>query len=492
MKITPATASTPNSLGLIAGLGLVGWFMRHEDLPFLTFSLAWATLVISLLPLLSWVRKGERAIPMFPLISLSYGVYAGFGAITQPNVIRLSNQYYELEWHYINKALLLSAMGLLVMNGAFRLLQLAFPRAPMQVDIRFPAKRRLSVLVAIAVLGLSGKALAALGWLPIGGHVQFSQALLLMSSTLAALFYYRLGDRRGVTKWALGVLLVYISTAGLTTGMLEAALLPIVAVVIVRTASRRELSVTGLTIFVVSVLVINVAKFEYRDRVWVGDEGRNYVQKLSIWAEITSRLNFGSVFGTSKVEGEQTMTLRESVGRFSIINRLAWVCHNTPERVPYFKGDSYKPFIYAPVPRLLWPNKPILSEVLTQIDVSYGFVESVVTAAFGIGYIGEGYANFGVMGVIMVMAFQGVGLFFMNLLLNGPRSEGGAAVFVVLLVAMFNGVGSSLIIIYGNLFQMLIAAVIVMVPFSNGLISRPVRGRPLLAPPLRRQPVAGA
>ncbi len=423
-------------------------------------------MMVATIPMYAWIRSGKRTVPMTALVCIFFGVYAGFGAITQPNSIRILNVDYELSWESINKAVMLSFLGIatlvltLMVLGRFGWV----PRS--SIDLRVDPRRRILSVFTIAGLALVFRFLASSGWLPLGGHVQLSQVLLLLSSVLAAVFYYRVGDASSAMKIGLAVLLVYISSVGLTTGMLEAAFLPLVAVLIVRCAVKRQLPVMLTIVGLLGVFMVNTAKHDYRNRVWYGDEDSGTAQKLAVWQESTARIDFRAFFLGTTLANDKTITWRESIGRFSIVARLAWVCQNTPSRIPYLAGDSYKPFIYAPIPRLIWPDKPIFSDVLTQVDQTYGFVGSSVTAAFGIGYIGESYANYGVTGVFVIMVLQGLLLFFLDSVFNGPFSEGGVAIFVVLLVAMLNGVGSALIIIYGNILQMAITCALVVFPFT--------------------------
>lgn len=82
------------------------------------------------------------------------------------------------------------------------------------------------------------------------------------------------------------------------------------------------------------------------------------------------------------------------------------VVQRVPERMDYMLGSSYLTWIYAPIPRALWPTKP---------DVSLGKVvkERVLglkTIASGRppGFLGEGYMNFGAAGFFLSALLLGL------------------------------------------------------------------------------------
>lgn len=437
------------------------WIMRFDGIPVLTFCLGLAVFYLSTIPLAVWVRSGKTIIPMPELICLFYGIYTGFGAMTQPNTIVISSRLLTIEWQYVNKAVLLSGIGLLVLIATLSVLRRLTPATGFYIDLRIAPSRQIFAIGGLAVVALAIKAFAREGWLPIGGHVQLGERMLLCSVALAALLYYRFGDRGVSVRSGLVVLLAYVSLVGLSSGMLEAAVLPLLTVFIIRTAARKHFPALLLTAAVCLLFLLNAVKTDYRNRAMRGEGGESYREQLELWRTAFKTYDYRS-FIRPDPNAEGTSGLRVSLARFSIVSRAAWVCANTPDRIPFLMGESYKPFLYAPIPRVIWPDKPVISDVLTHIDRTYGFVETEANAAFGIGYLGEGYANFGVWGVIAVMLFQGVSLHFLSNLLNRPSSEGGAAIFTVLLVGMLNGIGSSLIITYGSLLQMLVVCIIVL------------------------------
>lgn len=94
-------------------------------------------------------------------------------------------------------------------------------------------------------------------------------------------------------------------------------------------------------------------------------------------------------------------------GYFMDIAKTSVVVDSVPDKVDYLMGKSFGLIFIAPIPRALWPEKPVVriskfvgEEIYTRPDDS------------GIppGFIGESYLNFGVFGVVGLLALLGVGL----------------------------------------------------------------------------------
>ena len=100
----------------------------------------------------------------------------------------------------------------------------------------------------------------------------------------------------------------------------------------------------------------------------------------------------------------------------------------------------------------------------------------------------ESWANFGLAGVIAVMMLQGGLLAALNLMLNGPRSEGGAAIYLSLTVTFLNGIGTTFVLLFTSLLQNVIANALLLRPFAKSLTASdkaPAGGR-ALSPGLAR------
>lgn len=459
-----------STFGIVAfGTAMLGWIVRYDTIPVPTFALALAVFLLTLLPLFDWLRRGARTMPMFELIALSYGVHMGLGAITQPNAIVIYSQIYELEWKHINEALVLSLVGIAVLLVTFFGASAIWKRAiPVSASLPVAPHRRKQLLLLLLGITMASRLLERVGVSPPGGLGTLLNIQLFVAAVLAAVFYYRLGDRSRFMRLFLVASTFLLTVEGLTSGMLERAVVPVLSVFVVRTACLRRIPVGLVTAVCALLLVLNLVKYEYRERVWNAGEGGNTAEKISLWMKASSSVDFLGFFSASR-NREGLKGWRESLARFSLVDRFAWVCANTPERVHFFHGESYKPFVYAPVPRVVWPEKPVASDALELLDFSYDLKQAGGGQSIGIGYLAEAYANFSWYGIVAVMAIQALVLSLFDWLLNRPWSQAGAALFVMLLASMLNGIGASAIIIYGNLLQMLVGCALVIGPFSTKL-----------------------
>ncbi len=473
MKLTPKLGS-PAAFGIsIFAVGLVGWVLRFGSMPVLTFFLAWAVMGVSVLPIMSWLRRGESTMPIFELVSLSMGVHMGLGAVTQPNAIVIKSQVYDLDWKYVNQALFLSLMGIMAMVAAFSLFRRLWQRmVPVAIDLRVRPQSRQALIVVLLLVAMAVRAAGALGYVPPGALALLLRSQMFVAAILAAIFYYRFQDKKLTLRAAIVMLTIYLSMAGLETGMLETALVPLLAVFIVRTACLREVPISLAIGAMIGVLMLNSVKDQYRNRVWWGGEGATSAQRMKIWGESVAGLDPRNFFKSGGSDSGEGAGWRESLSRFSLVSRFAWVCTNTPSSIPFFLGESYLPFIYTPIPRVIWKNKPIISEAIDLLDFTYELKDYGSTASIGIGFIAEAYANFSWYGVIGVMALQGAFIALLDRLFNRPRSEGGAAIYVALLSFMFNGIGTSAVVIYGNLPILFFCCAVFLAPFCTKLLER--------------------
>jgi hypothetical protein len=150
--------------------------------------------------------------------------------------------------------------------------------------------------------------------------------------------------------------------------------------------------------------------------------------------------------------------------RTNHIYLLARVVDRTPDPTPYLYGDTYLFFLYSPIPRFLWPDKPTASaNKLLALRYQLTSEESAERNTFGIGLLGEGYANFGVAGVIFIAGVLGtILLVMMRLFGAADAGPGGAAIMMSFFIYFLNGLGSSAEILFGNVLQSMLASYLLL------------------------------
>lgn len=248
---------------------------------------------------------------------------------------------------------------------------------------------------------------------------------------------------------------------GLSSGFLEAVLVPIGLMFAAQWIFRRRISVALLALIACGMVFLNPAKGEYRDRVWFSNEAElSAPAKAVVWVDAAVDYWKGVLDGTY-ASGQAAYQLGR---RTSMIDALAHVYELTPDFEPYLDGETYAYFAYSLVPRFVWPEKPTATANAT-LGVRYLLTtpEGAERSTFGISLLGEGYANFGLVGAMGIMAIMAVLILALQRMFATPLSgAGGYALFMAFFIFFLNGLGSSAEILLGNLLQSMLVSYVLM------------------------------
>jgi len=145
------------------------------------------------------------------------------------------------------------------------------------------------------------------------------------------------------------------------------------------------------------ILIIQTIKMDYRKKAWKGgDADPMYFAEL-----VVNTVNSPSNIYT-KVQFFKT-AVRMNQGWL-----VAKTMYHVPRLKPYAEGETIWESVAATVvPRFLWPDKP---EAGGKANLKRFWGYNLKGFSMNIGPLGEGYANFGVLGGIAFMFFYG--LFF--------------------------------------------------------------------------------
>jgi len=111
---------------------------------------------------------------------------------------------------------------------------------------------------------------------------------------------------------------------------------------------------------------------------------------------------------------------RGLVRRISHVVLMEHVVANTPSRIPYWKGETYRPLLTSWIPRFLWPGKPQEMAGWT-FGLRYGMLRAdEPPQSINLPWMIEMYANFGGPGVILGMGLVGVLFAFLEAFLSRP------------------------------------------------------------------------
>ncbi len=248
---------------------------------------------------------------------------------------------------------------------------------------------------------------------------------------------------------------------------------------IVRWQVKQRLPIGWLLIGLMSFFLLNSVKGEYRQRTWWSAESLSFDQRIGIWLELSQNLAQQTLQGQAADESESPWQV--SLQRFDLLHQFVYIHNMTPHYVSYFDGSTYSYLFYGWIPRVLWPDKPTASDATDVLAVSYDFLmpQQVGIATIGIGLLPEAYANFGAWGIIPILALQGMFLALVSIVLNGPRSEGGRAIYLSVMIFFLNGIGTQTALLFSALLPRIIGSAIIIRPFAHSWSATPKNPRDL-------------
>lgn len=135
--------------------------------------------------------------------------------------------------------------------------------------------------------------------------------------------------------------------------------------------------------------------------VWLKTSKKRRNQRRAILMGALLLLLITGLVGVARAAaGSRDVTFGNVIGEpFGAGNNLflplAGLSTTVPAEIPYLHGNSYLQVFVLPVPRALWPTKPEddITRVITRFDPG--------NSGFAFPAFGEGYANFGFMGVAL-------------------------------------------------------------------------------------------
>lgn len=405
---------------------------------------------------------------MFELICLAYGFAYAVALSLTPNWITIASRRVELPWELVERSLLLATCG--VTSGIVAFYFTA--RTTRDVGLRrisldVPLSIRSAYIVVSLLVGLVARTFSTLfdsydasyGAIIYAAAGQFYVGVIVLAFDTF---------ERKRSQLPLIAISGFATLIGLLGGMMETAILPLLLVLIVRWHMRSRfpwIFAVGLALF---FLIVNPVKYEYRNLTWMAEERVGPVDRIANWIEAaqTTYLDIRDPIRTDE-EGD---VIQGSLQRIDLLHKLAYVKSLTPESVPFLRGESYRYMLVTFIPRLVWPDKPKANEATDLVDYAYGFrfpdQESHGTN-IGAGFVAEAYANFSWTGVVVIMAIQGIIFALLSRFLNAPGNLGGQAIYATVMMVFLNGIGTSAVVLFGNILQFTIVSILFLRVFCG-------------------------
>jgi fumarate reductase subunit C len=420
-------------------------------------------LEVCLYPTVRYFDRKEAGLPTMGIFCIAYALqFAVPFFVREPTIELIYGELRHLNDSDVTAALMMAIVGIIALQigyYTFRRSQFRelFPRAALHLN-------KSKAVIFCALVGIMLPLLFNFRGIipeeyqqPLSSILRLLQNQVLVVIGVLAWIAYGLKTSKWYRVWLYGLVIV-TATRGISTGMLEEALIPIGVLFIGKWLYTQRIPVVPLLATIALVLFLSPVKSDYRERVWFGEDAQEQMSsasKASVWVEQASE------YWTDVLSGNRALSegTDSAASRTDFIHQIAHIFAMTPSVVPFQYGATYSYFAVAIIPRILWPDKPQAGSANNFYAVSYGISteEGVKTSTFGVSILGEAFINFGWYGVVIVMLILGTIVSLLEHMFGGLQSgPGGRAVFVAFFVFFLNGIGSSTEIMFGGILQNLI------------------------------------
>ena len=237
----------------------------------------------------------------------------------------------------------------------------------------------------------------------------------------------------------------------LTSGLLSQVMLLILFISVMYWYEKRNISIVLIVFMVFSYVFFMSVKSEYRSLTWRSGQMANsgMIEKARMFWNLNYTLY-------TEPQNREKAFERSPMSRIAYAVLFSAVVDRTPETVPYWNGETYKPLLSKVIPRAIWPDKP-LEVIGGHFGHRYGFIQPTdTTTSVNLPWLIEMYANFGAWGVLVGMGLLGILFGFLEMKFN--RNEMSFLEFTLgatVLIRLINQ-ESNFSLLFGNTFQVAI------------------------------------
>jgi len=205
------------------------------------------------------------------------------------------------------------------------------------------------------------------------------------------------------TSLMLGVALATVGALLVITSGISKLVIPFLGVLVLWWRGRERLPVVTIAI------VVAVVKKYYRE---IRGTDPSYGSVSEAWQEAFSRRN---AMARSAFANQEEDTANATLSRLSQLSETAHVVEMVPTKIPFGDGMIYPKMVAGLVPRILWPEKPNMTEyALDAVVIQLGLLSSSESGGTvcGISLPAQGYFEHGAAGSIAWMVLFGAMLGF--------------------------------------------------------------------------------
>ncbi len=208
--------------------------------------------------------------------------------------------------------------------------------------------------------------------------------------------------------------------------------------------------------FFISYIIFSPLKHAYRAEVWYSGESYSLRQQLEIIYDL---------YANNKDQIEPSTDTKEKenfLWRYSYqMSALSTVLENTPQNVPYWRGESYS-FFSKFIPRFLWPDKP-QENMGYRFGVAYGIMSADnLSTSMNTPILAEMYMNYGNIGIFWGMILFALIYFVLNYFFNNSRANPYSSVISIGLLFKLMVHESNFTLVFGNIPLILITVYVIL------------------------------
>ncbi len=428
--------------------------------------LALLLLNVCLYPTVRYFAHNEAGIPTIAVFCGAYAMQFALPIFTRDATMELAQaEVVYLQDSDVTAALVMAIVGICAFQAGYYWFRRTDLKRAIPVA-RLPLDKQKAVMFCILIGLLLPMLFTFKGIIPEQYQLPLSATMRLLENQLLVVIgvlgwlVYSRTDSKFYVVWLYG-LVILAAIRGVSTGMLENALAPVGVLFVVKWLYTSKLPTGPLVASIALILFLSPVKAQYREQVFYGSDGD--LANQSMFAKGFFWLEQATEYWIDTLEGNRGLVEATSsaTGRGDFIHQVAHIHSLTPSVIPYQFGETYSFFAVAIIPRIVWPDKPTVGSANNFYAVTYGITteEGVERTTFGVSLLGEAFINFGWLGPIFIMMFQGIILSLLQHSFGESRSgAGGQAVFLAFFVFFLNGIGSSAEVMFGGILQNLICS----------------------------------
>ncbi len=244
---------------------------------------------------------------------------------------------------------------------------------------------------------------------------------------------------------------------GLASGFLAPAIVVGLALLMTYATMKRKIPWAFVGVGLVAFSILQPVKASFRRQVWThGGVNRDQDPTDKLQA-LSSTVQLGMTFvDTFGMQSAMSMGME----RLSQLVLFVKVAEYTPDQIPYWEGRTYYPFLFKPIPRLLYPEKPDETQS-NDFGHWYAIIDADdYTTAINIPQLVEFYGNFGPLGLF-------IGSFLVGMLYRGThdmlihKDMGiGALTSAIYILSLWLNFESNLSLVIGGIVGMAVGVTI--------------------------------